>query len=422
MNACTRAAAIAAVALTLSSAALAQAPADSAARRQQRTLDSLVLVIRGLQARIDSLARAKAGGDTGATDELAALRAAAVAATADSAAVAAAPPQRTRLGQNALNPEISVTGDLRGMAYRPGPQVDNFVAREFEVGFQSALDPFSYAKVYLSLEDGQLSLEEGYLYFTNLPAHLRLDVGQFRQLVGELNRWHLHALPEDEYPLVLRRYGGEEGVVGVGASLYWPLPFSGPSGAYELTVQATSGENAVLFTGSRRPAINAQLSGFWQLSRATYVQASVSGLYGTNPDTGLTTTLGVAAARFSWRPPNAGTRREFTVRGELWALHRKFDLAGPGALSATRLGGYADALYRLSPRWIVSLRYDALQSPDPGPARHEWAVTPALTYWQSEFVYLRGLWEHARSVSNTNADRFAIQIVFAMGPHKHELF
>ena len=61
-------------------------------------------------------------------------------------------------------------------------------------------------------------------------------------------------------------------------------------------------------------------------------------------------------------------------------------------------------------------------APDPGPTVHEWALTPSLTYWQSEFVYLRGLWEHARSVTNTNADRIAIQIVFAMGPHKHELF
>src|SRR5262249_53007499 len=152
-------------------------------------------------------------------------------------------PQQAKLGANALNPEISVTGDLRQNYVHPGPQTDNFVAREFEFGFQSALDPYSTAKITMSVEDGQASVEEGYLYFTALPGHLRLDLGRFRQQVGELNRWHLHAVPEDEYPLVVRRFGSGDGIVGNGASLYWPLPFSGKAGAYELTIQGTTGEN-----------------------------------------------------------------------------------------------------------------------------------------------------------------------------------
>jgi len=55
-------------------------------------------------------------------------------------------------------------------------------------------------------------------------------------------------------------------------------------------------------------------------------------------------------------------------------------------------------------------------------AAHEWAVTPSLTYWQSEFVFLRALWEHARDALAVTHDRLTIQAVFAMGPHKHELF
>jgi hypothetical protein len=401
------------------SALAAQTP-DSTARRQQRTLDSLAAALRAMQVRMDSLVRARAGGDTSGTDELAALRAAASAAGADSSA--AARPQQARLGANAMNPEISVTGDIRANYFNPGPQVDNFLAREFEVGFQSALDPFSTAKVFLTVEDGQVGLEEGYLYFTALPGHLRLDLGQFRQLVGELNRWHLHALNEDEYPLVVRRFGSDEGIVGPGASVYWPLPFSGKAGAYELTVQATSGVNDVLFAGGRRPAVNAQLSGFWQFSRSTYAQVSLSGMYGTNPDTSLTTSLGVAAARFTWRPPQQGLAREFTVRSELWALRRNFALAAPNAFDAIRYGGYVDASWKLNRRWVAAVRYDQVQSPDPAITATEWAVTPTLTFWQSEFVFLRAQYEHLRTVQNTNADRLTMQVVFAMGPHKHELF
>jgi hypothetical protein len=394
-------------------------PADSVIRRQQRTLDSLVAVLRTLNARLDSLGRASARGETTGTDELAAVRAAAAAATADSAAAA---PRQTRLGQNALNPEISITGDFRASYYDPGPQTDNFIAREFEFGFQSALDPYSTAKIFITAEDGEFAIEEGYVYYTGLPGHTRLDAGVFRQSVGELNRWHLHALPEDEYPLVLRRYAGEEGVGGTGISLYWPLPFSGGAGTYELTLQATAGGNEVLEAGATRPAITGQLAGFWQFSRSTFAQVSLSGRYSENPDTALTTTLGVAAARFTWRPPDRATSREFTVRGELWALRRRFALPAPDAFDATRLGGYLSSTWKLNRRWILGARGDYVQSPDPGPLAYEWAVTPTLTFWQSEFVYLRALYEHARTVAGTATDRLTLQAVFAMGPHKHELF
>ncbi|HJQ18733.1 MAG TPA: hypothetical protein VJ867_00195 [Gemmatimonadaceae bacterium] len=397
--------------------------ADSA--RVQRTLDSLTAVVRALQARLDTTAQSKdtaAGGD-----ELAAIRAAAAAASGpDTAPPAQATP---RLGQNALNPEISVTGDLRGNVRSPGPQTDNFLPREFEVGFQSALDPFSTAKVFISAGPEGFDLEEGYAYFTALPGHLRLDVGKFRQQIGELNRWHLHALPEDEYPLVIRRFAGDEGLAATGVSLYWPLPLATFGGAYEFTAQATTGENDILYAGGRRPAVNAQIAGFWQMSRATYAQLSLSGLYGTNPDTSLTTQLGVVAARFSLRPPQEAQARELTLRGELWSLHRNFDFTfvtpGGGVIGpydATRLGGYVDGTWKLNRRWTFSTRGDYVQSPDLTVDAHEWAVTPSLTFWQSEFVFIRGAYEHARDLVDANRDRFTMQLVFAMGPHKHELF
>lgn len=401
-----------AVTVLWATALSAQVPSDSAARRQRRTLDSLAAALRVLQARIDSLVRARAGGDTTVTDELAALRAA--AATTDSAALGAQP-QQARLGQNALNPEISVSGDLRATARQPGPQKNSFEAREFEVGFQSALDPFATAKVFASFADGAAAVEEGYLFFPALPGGFRLDVGRFRQEIGELNRWHLHAVTADEYPLVIRRYGSNDGVSGTGVSLYRALPFSGRAGTYELTLQATTGDNEVLYAGGSRPSATGKLAAFWQLSRATYLMTSVTGAYGTNPDTGLTTRLVVAAARFTWRPPQRSQERELTLRGELWTLLRRFSGTGP-----TRRGWYADGSWKLNRRFIVGVRYDRVQSPDT--LASEWAITPALTYWQSEFVYLRALWEHARDVTGANRDRFTIRTVFAMGPHKHELF
>ena len=432
------AAALALAAALVAAPLAAQVPADSVLRRQQRTLDSLLATVRALQARLDSLARAR-GGDTAAATpggDLDAIRAAAAAAAGAAGDTTARAIGRNTGGknQNAFNPEISVTSDVRVGWLRPGPQTESFAPKEFEIGFQSALDPFSATKIITSVDESGISVEEGYLYWTGLPGHFRVDVGKFRQQVGELNRWHLHALPEGEYPLVLQRFLGEDGLAQTGLSLYWPLPFSGAAGTFEFTGQVTKGSDQALSGRySGRPSVLGQLSGFWQFSRSTYGQLSVTALYGTGRDStesrcvaitpcplreaGIETALHAVAARFTWRPPNAALRREVTVRGEVFQLHRLVDGLGP-----TRLGWYLDAQTKLGSRWIAAVRYDWVESPDPAVPGHEWAVTPSLTFWQSEFVFLRAQWTHHRDFLDATTDRIALQVVWAMGPHKHELF
>ena len=238
------------------------------------------------------------------------------------------------------------------------------------------------------MDESGISIEEGYVYWTSLPGHFRLDIGKFRQQVGELNRWHRHALPEGEYPLVLQRYLGEDGLAQTGLSVYWPLPFSGALGTFEFTGQVTTGTDQALFGRyGGRPSVLGQLSGFWQFSRSTFGQLSVTALYGTGRDstdeplrghppgpcplqeTRIETALRALAARFTWRPPNEALRREVTVRGELFQLHRLVDGSGP-----SRLGWYVDAQTKLGLRWTAAVRYDRVESPDPAVAGSEWAV------------------------------------------------
>ena len=394
----------------------AQVPQDSVLRRQQRTIDSLAAVMRTMQARLDSLGKAPAPvPDT--SGGLDAIRAAALAAAGSDTAELSQVGTRTG-GRSAslANPEVSITGDVRAGFNRPGPQTQPFIPREFELGLQSALDPFSVAKVFISYSDAGVDVEEAYAYWTGLPGHFRVDFGKFRQQVGELNRWHLHALPEDEYPLVLQRYLGDEGLSATGVSLYAPLPFSGRAGTYEWYGQVTRGDNTTLFAAGNRPAYLSQLSGFWQFSRATYAQISVTGIYGENADSSLRTTVGTVAARFTWRPPEEAKYKEFTIRSEVFAFHREIAGAGP-----TKLGGYVDATWKLSSRFVVGVRGDLVEPPAPLSGR-EWQVVPTLMFWESEFVYLRGQWTHHRDVLNATTDRFGLQVVWAMGPHKHELF
>jgi hypothetical protein len=390
----------------------------------QRQVDSLAAQLRILRARLDSIVaavgRRPAPPPAAATppgDDLAALRAAATAARGDSSqrADTAAPTQfvgRER-NQAQLNPEIGVTGDIRAYATGRGIQRDNFDPREFEIGFQSALDPYSHTKIFVSIEGGVASLEEGYAYWTGMPGHIRLDAGRFRQQFGELNRWHLHAVPETEYPLALTSYLGDDGLAGTGLSVYRAF---GGFGTHELTAQVTrSGSDVELFGNGGRPTYLVHLLNFWQLGRSAYMQIGGTGLYGTNPDSALRTRVGGVEFRLTWRPPLRAMYSEWTLRGELLALQKEVAGAGP-----TRLGGYVGTTYKLNQRFIAGLRYDYVESPEFGVITRQ--LIPSLTMWQSEWVFLRAQYQWQRVANATATHQIALQAVWAIGPHKHETY
>ncbi|OLC05424.1 MAG: hypothetical protein AUH78_24080 [Gemmatimonadetes bacterium 13_1_40CM_4_69_8] len=408
-------------------------PATAAAQRpttNQRQVDSLAAEIRGLRARLDSvlalLTRLQArpavtARDTthpAAGDDLAALRAAAAAAAGRDTVQrpdTALPTQfvgRER-NQAQLNPEISVTGDVRVYGTAPGVQRDNFDPREFEVGFQSALDPYSHTKIFISLEDGNVSVEEGYGYWTGLPGHIRFDIGKFRQQFGELNRWHLHAVPETEYPLALRTYLGADGLGGTGISLYHAF---GGFGTHEVTAQVTRSESdSELFGGGRRPSYLVHVLNFYQLNPSTYMQLGGTGLYGGNSSAALKTTVGGIDFRLTWRPPARALYREWTLRGELLAFRQRVAGVGP-----TRVGGYVSTTYKLNQRVILGTAYNSVEDPATGLVTRQ--VIPSLTWWESEWVFLRAQYRHEKTPFAGATNQFAFQAVWAIGPHKHESY
>lgn len=398
---------------------------------QQSRADSLEVELRRLRARMDSLERVvarllPAQRDTAsAVDELAALRAAARAAAgtdttarraADSAA-APAPDRGTNL--NRMNPEISATADVRLQMDPDVPTQDNVDVREFEFSFQAALDPYAKTKIFLTAGEEGVSVEEGYAYWTGLPGGLRLDLGRFRQQVGELNRWHPHALPESEYPLVLREYFGDEGLNADGVGLYWTVPVGGGAiGTWELWGQATLASNEALYADGNRIAGLGHVNAFWALSPAMFFQLGGTVLGGSNPDSSLTSTVFGADFRLTWRPPARALYRSFTLRGEGYVNRRTVM-----GVTTRYTGAYVGAQYQLSRRLFAGARFDWVE-PLAVPDRHTWAIVPALTWWQSEWVYLRLEWQHQRDALDAAAtdtrNRILLQTVWAIGPHKHE--
>ena len=383
-------------------------------------LDSLATAMRQLAERISQLAKSRcheAEAPQMEEESLEAIRRAAEreAGPQDSVAVDSTRFIGGQRNLNLLNPEISVSGDVHLRA-REGRQVDNALDREFEVSFQSALDPYSATKVFLALEEGGIEVEEGYVYYSGLPGNLRLDIGKFRQQIGDLNRWHRHALPETEYPLVYQRFLGEEGLGGIGISLYTALPVSLFGGTHEVWLQGTTAESEALFAGSGEPALLGRLQNFWQVNRSTYLQLGLTGVRGHSEDSSLTTRLAGVDARLTWRPPQSGPRRELTARIEGYQLRSTV-----GPVVDHRYGAFAALQFRLNRRWVLGARYDHVEA-HRGPDNDEWQFTPAITWWQSEFVYLRLQAERHHDAVNGNDDQLTFQVVWAMGPHKHETY
>jgi hypothetical protein len=394
--------------------------------------DSLIASLETLTRRLETIRAARCGPGAPApaavdtADDLAALRAAAAQAAGGAAPSPApspsdtTPPPRTEFvgrqrNASVLNPEISATGDIRLVA-REGRQEDNGVAREFEIALQSALDPYSSTKIFLTFEDEEIGVEEGYIYWTGLPGRLRVDVGKFRQQLGDLNRWHLHALPETEYPLVYQRFLSPEGLTGIGLSLYTALPVSLAGGTHEIWVQGSTAQSDALYAGGRQPTLLFRLQNFWQLSRSTYAQIGATGTGGNNDDVGLRSRLAGLDFRLTYRPPAAGTRREITLRAEGYRLH-----ATELGTTTNRYGTFVDLNAKLTRRWVLGTRYDWVEAPR-GPSDTEWRMTPSVTWWQSEFVYLRLEGEHRHTDLDGGRNMLSLQAVWAMGPHKHETY
>ena len=372
-----------------------------------------------LEARLAELEAVAAGTDE-VEDDLARLRRAA------GEAAGGVPPQRATaqptaptVGRernlNRLNPEISFTGNVLGTTSDAARE--EFSLQEFELDLQAALDPFSRSRLTIALGE-EVEIEEGYVMYSSLPGGLELTVGKFRQRFGALNRQHLHALPQSTYPLVLQSFFGEEGLAQTGLSFAWLLPRPWAT-ANEVALQLTSGENETAFGGElfEDLAVLARLKNFWELSDASYFEWGLSGVTGKTADGGDSRVLGTDIT-FNWQPPARAKYRALTWRGELLLSERD----DAGGLRHEAWGGYTYLEGLLRRNLWAGLRLDWTEDPLE-PERRQRGIVPYLTWWQSEFVRLRAELAHLRDeLTDESENRFALQLTWAAGPHKHESY
>ena len=425
---------------------------------QEAETDSLRSEIERLESRLDSLMAlveglATAPAEVEDIDPIARLRAAAAEAAGETGAAdqPAAEEEEPRFAGRqrslqALNPEISVTGDVFGQLREGSAGANNFIPREFEFSFISALDPFSRAKVFIAHheEGGGLEvfeglgghghegegeeghgtateIEEGYMQWVNLPGGLGVTVGKFRQRFGTYNRWHGHALPGSGYFLPYQVFLGEEGLAQAGVSVHWLAPF-GP-GTYEGWFEVTRSGNEAMFGESNELSFLGHVNGFWEISPSTYFELGVSGLTGDNveEDGAFRNSLLSVEGAFNWRPTDRSRYREFNLRGAVLFNDRASHVTAAGTEPATSaMGAYVLSDFKFAEQWIAGARFDYVESPVIEDET-AWMLAPTLTWWQSEWVRIRAEYNLLDNPEG-RINQLLLQFTLAMGPHKHETY
>jgi hypothetical protein len=342
----------------------------------------------------------------------------------------------------ALNPEISISADFLAQliinedftGYAGAEDRSGLPMRALDMHIQSTLDPFSFTKLALGFTPYEgVSLEELYITWTGVIPRCTLTLGRFRQQFGVVNRWHMHDLDQTGFPLALQELLGEEGISQSGLSLSWLMP---PLWAHtnELTIQVNDGFNEALFAGEyfSVPTVLVHLKNYYDLSENTYLEFGLSGMFGFNnqrgyPDPDIEGVLlddeyqktFVAGADLTlyWSPLKQARYRSLTWRSEGFWVRKETET---GTLQGW--GIYSYLQYQLGASWFVGLRGDLVEPLNEMDKKLLWQAVPYVTFWQSEFVYLRLEVRHGEVFDGSHDTRVLLQVDWAAGPHKHEKY
>ena len=358
------------------------------------------------------------------------------------------------LGLQALNPEISVTGDFlfSNRQDSTSDQSSDFNFRNLGLHLESWLDPYTRFKGAVEFHEDETELGEAYVTLHNFSDDLNLTVGKFRQQFGVVNRWHKHGLDQVDFPLALRQIFGDGGLNQSGLSLDWMMPPVGEA-SQQLTFQVTDGSNSRLFADNarNRPSLLARYKNYRDLSKDTYLEWGLTGLMGWNDEwsisggpvqnsSQLTTVLG---ADFSvlWEPAEKMRYRNIEWRSEAYWLNKELlapDSSGSDTIDAW--GCYSYLQSKISRTVDIGIRGDFYVPDTKGYANlsdslslsplavtgdnpYLWQVSPYITWWQSPFVKFRAEYDYSNGKGIENPEHVIwLQCIFGAGPHKHERY
>ncbi len=298
---------------------------------------------------------------------------------------------------------------------------------------QANLDPFSFTKITAAFSPTGAAIGEAYVTWTSVFPGVSLTAGRFRQQLGVVNRWHKHGLDQFDHPPMITVPFGGGGLTQTGVSLHATLPPVWSDGL-ELTLEVTNGSNEAAFSGAffSVPSGLLRLQNYWDLSDDTYLELGLTGMLGANNQRGLVggsgevidealrgTYIGGLDLTVNWEPLERSKYHHFTWRSELLYLVKELE----DDTQLTWMGAYSYVEYKLDRSWLVGLRGDATQPlAVDNSGQWDFGATPYITWWQSPWVRLH-LEYQARFADGGDIDhRVILQLVAAVGPHKHERY
>ncbi len=338
----------------------------------------------------------------------------------------------------AINPEISVTGDAYAQDVL---NEDGFTQtarsgayfRVVGLHIQSNLDPFSLTKITIEITPDGIELGEAYVTWNKLFANISLTAGKFRQQFGVLNRWHVHSLDQFSFPLALKTILGDEGLNQIGVSFNWLMP-SLIAHSNMLTVEITNGQNDHLFSGEMFsfPALLAHFKNYYDLNQNTYLEWGVSAMNGKNNLKGYNeqgtkiieanrnTNLAGFDLTLFWEPINQAHYHSLLWRSELYYLNKK--IAPDTSLKAW--GGYSYLEYKFNERLFGGVRLDyTLPYKIDNSGEYIYGIVPYITWWQSHWARFRLQYNYTNGTLFNRADqKLRLQFTWAIGPHKHDRY
>ena len=336
------------------------------------------------------------------------------------------------------------------------PQQRGFNARNIELAFDGAVDPYfeGFANIVFKLDNNnetEVEVEEAFLQTTNLPLNLQLKGGQFFAAFGRLNPTHPHVWEFADAPLVSGRLLGPDGLRGVGAQLSWLIPVPWYTQLI-LGVQNGRGGTAYSFRNPGndgvffgRPTTDREIRGpydfLWlprlessfNLSDTQTILLGTSGAFGSN-DTGPHARTQIYGGDFlyKWKSLNAEGGFPF-VKWQTEFMYRRFeagrgmDETFPVAETFHDWGLYSQLLWGFKKGWVAGVRGDYLKMEDSRftddlDRQSRSRVSANLTWYPTEFSKIRLQYNHDFLEKNffladEDVDSVFLQFEFILGSH-----
>jgi hypothetical protein len=332
---------------------------------------------------------------------------------------------------NAFNPRMTVFGDFVGRIGLHGTDDeletdDRMSMREVELDFRADVDPYAKGVVIIAFEEEEpgeyiIDVEEGYVTLETLPWNFRAQIGRVRERFGQANRTHQHDLMWVDYPLVMKDFLGDEGLIGDGVSLIWLAPGI----PLELEATVLNGENGAVLAGSDSdfPAFLGRANYYLPLPGSTAVNIGASILHGKNDaDNHQDTQLIGGDLLFQWRPT---AFYSVTALSEVFLIDKD---NGRNTRNDHAFGWYGSLQLQPIQQLYFGARYEWSDYGEQIEDNDQWAASVYASWYTTEFLRFRVGYEHRERRSTgfpgagADLDTLLAQVTFVFGSHPVEPF